>query len=517
MKKLFRIAVLAMSVFVLFAACGSDTKEEGQASVKGLPPAVDNETVVIATADETPSLTTAGHNAVAGDYINKIVYNGLFKMNKELNPVPDLVENYTVEKDENGEETIWKMTLHNGIKFHDGSVMTSDDVIASLNEAKKSAHVATYTKSIIKMEKIDDLNFVLYTDGPSSSLLYDLAHHGNFIIPKALIESGNNFNENPIGAGPYKFVNWTQGTELTFTAHTDYFDKDNAPKIKNIVWKIIPEGSSRTIALEAGEIDFIIELDSTSITSIESNKDLALINVPSVSHSWLTVNNEVKPFDDLNVRKALSCAINRDDVVTVALNGAGVPATAQVPMGMLGGKTDGFDSYDIEKAKEYMKAWGGDPSTIKLDIICSNDTKRRAAEVIQANLAEIGINAKIESMDLATYLSVTAAGDFTGFIGGFTSNNMMAFLKGVYHSQNINSSNKTRTNVPKLDELIDLSTKTVDKDAREKILFEIAVMLNENCYQMPLWQDSRLSAHNALLKNTFITTSGDFFPQEWSW
>lgn len=538
-KKLLALALVLMVALFSFAACGGgddkkadegakndeqakdgEKKEDENKEASNDPaagPAVDSDTVVIATADETPSLTTAGHNAVAGDYVNRLTHNGLFAIDKELNAVPDLVKEYKLEKDDKGEESIWVMTLHEGIKFHDGTDLTSDDVIASLDAAQKSPEVATYTKSVIKMEKVDDLTFKLFTDGPSSSLLYDLAHHGNFILPSEKIESGHDFNTDPIGAGPYKFVSWTEGTELRFEAFDDYFDKERAPKIKNIIWKIIPEGSSRTIALEANEIDYIIELDSTSIDTIKNNPNLALIDVPSISHSWLTVNNEVKPFDDLNVRKALNAAINRDDVITVALNGAGVPAQSQTPMGMLGETSEGFDSYDLEKAKDYLKAWGGDASSIELEMICSNDTKRRAAEVIQANLAEIGIDAKIVSMDLATYLSETAAGNFTGFIGGYSTNNMMSFLKGVYLSENIGSSNKTRTNNPELDALITKSTKTVDQAEREKVLQDATKLLNKECYQMPLWQDSMLSAHKANLKNTFVATAGNFYAQEWSW
>lgn len=480
-------------------------------------PAVDKDTVVIATFSETPSVTTADHNAVAGTYINRLTHNGLFRLNRELNPIPDLLKEFTVEKDDKGNETIWVMKLREGIKFHDGTDLTSDDVLASLEMAKSKPNIATYTKSFVKVEKVDDLTFKIHTDGPSSSLQYDLAHHGNYILPKALIDSGNDFNVNPIGTGPYKLIEWKKTDYIKLEAHPDYFDTERTPKIKNVMWRVIPEGSTRTIALETGEIDYIIELDATSKDIISGNKNLFLIEIPGISHNWLTVNNEVKPFDDINVRKAINIAINKQDVVEVALNGAGIVANAQTPEGMLGFNPEGYEHFDLEKAKEYMKAWGGDPSTITLDMICSNDTKRRAAGVIQSNLAEIGIKATISSMDLATYLSETADGNFTGFIGGYSSSEMMSFLKGVFHSENIGSSNKTRTNNPKLDELITKATQTIDETEREKILMEATKELNEQCYQMPLYQNNRLSARKANLGGTFLWTSGEFAVQEWFW
>ncbi len=496
---------------------GEGEKENTESTGGAAGPAIDKDTVVIATFSETPSLSSYEHNAVAGEYLNQLTFSGLFKLNKELNPVPNLVEEYSVAKDENGEETIWTMKIYEGIKFHDGSTMTADDVVASLENAKKSPDVQLYANAVKTVKKVDELTVEITTDGPSANLLYNLAHHGQMIVPKALLESGHDFNQNPVGSGPYKFVEWKRGEQIEFTAFEDYFNKEDAPKIKNVIWRTIPEGNSRTIALEAGEIDYIIELDSATLQNIESNDAVSIIKVPGISHNWLTVNNEVKPFDDKRVRKAISKAINRDDVITVALNGQGVPAEGQTPMGMLGENPEGFDGYDLEGAKALMKEWGGDPSTIKLEVICSNDTKRRAAEIIQANLQELGIEMSIVSMDLSTYLSETAAGNFTGFIGGYSSNEMMSFLMGVYHSKNINSSNKTRTNNPDLDALIEKSTKTIDQAEREKVLKEATALLNEECYQMPLYQDNNLSAHKADLQNTFIGPSGSFYVQEWSW
>lgn len=535
-KKLL-VLLLVLVMVLSLAACGGNSQQGtngekengGETSKEEKPaasnsksgPAVDKDTVVICTADETPSLTTAGHNAVAGSYINELTHNGLFKLDKELNPAMDLVASYEVEKDENGEETIWYFTLHEGIKFHDGSVMNVDDVIASLEHAQESPDVQSYTQSYNSLEKVDDLTLKLTTDGPSSSLLYDLSHHGNYVIPKAEVEKAKDdpevLNNNPIGAGPYKFVKWNRGEQLEFTAHEDYFNAERAPKIKNIVWKIIPEGNARAIAIEAGDVDYIIETDSTSVAQLDANSNLVVMKVPSVAHSWLCVNNEAEPFDDVNVRKAVNAAINKEDIIEVALNGAGIVAASQTPTGMLGEYTGDYDLFDLDLAKSYMEAWGGDPSTIKLDMICSDDTKRRAAEVIQANLKEIGINATISSMDLATYLSETADGNFTGFIGGYRSNEMMSFLKGVYLSSNIGSSNKTRVNIPELDELIIKATKTIDQDERGQVLQDATKLLNELCPQMPLYQNNILSTHKAELKNTFITTSGTFYAQEWEW
>ena len=105
-------------------------------------------------------------------------------------------------------------------------------------------------------------------------------------------------------------------------------------------------------------------------------------------------------------------------------------------------------------------------STITFSIICSDDQKKRAGEVIQANLKEIGIECTIESMDLATYLSVTTEGDYEASIGGYSSSNLLSYVVGVYHSDSINASNKTRLNNPEVDALIDQAKVTLDDAER---------------------------------------------------
>ena len=147
-------------------------------------------------------------------------------------------------------------------------------------------------------------------------ILDNLTGPSNAIVPKKLIDEGNNFNENPIGSGPYKFVSWKRGDSIQFEAFEDFYE--GAPSIKNMTWKIIPEGSSRTIALEAGEVDMIIEVEAMDAERIESNSDLTLLKHESTAINWLMLNNEKPGLDNQNVRHAINSAINRDDLVTVA-------------------------------------------------------------------------------------------------------------------------------------------------------------------------------------------------------
>mgnify|MGYP001082011717 CR=1 FL=1 len=506
MKKAFSL-ILTLSLSAgLLAGCSSDKGSGTGTGTKG----GDKDSIVIATANETPSLSPTEHNAVAGDYMNQLTYSMLFRTDVDLKPQPHLVESY-----ENVDESTWHFKLKEGVKFHNGDTMTADDVVASLQWAQGFAEVNLYNKNFVSISKVDDSTVEIKTDGPDAMVLSNLCHHGNAIVPKKLIDEGHDFNEDPVGSGPYKLVEWKRGDSLTFEAFDDYFL--GAPKIKNMTWKIIPEGSSRTIALEAGEVDLLMEVESMDVDRIKENPDLAVLEYTPANMNWIMLNNEVPGLDNQDFRHALNCAIDKESVVTVALNGLGVVGETQVPPNLPGTSTENTDSYDVEKAKEWLDQSGVDPASINFSIICSDDTKKRAAEVIQANLKEIGINCEIESMDLATYLSATAEGNFTASIGGYSSSDLLSYVVGVYHSSSINASNKTRLNNPEVDALIDQAKVTIDETQQVAIMEQLSAKLNEICSQAPLYQPLTMRAFNAGLQNVEVNDGGYLYFENVSW
>ncbi len=533
-KKLMRglVPVMVLSAAVaLFTGCGSkettsDTTQAGgsketeaagsttaAAENKGSETASGSskDTLIIATANETPSVTTNLHNAVAGDYINQMTHNSLFYTDENLEPQPCLVESYEIVSD-----TEWVFKLKQGVKFHNGQEMKAADVKASLELCKESPQVSQYGASSGTIEVVDDYTIKMTTDGPQSGLLSDLCHHGNAILPADLIASGHDFNKEPIGTGPYKLVAWNKGESLELEAFEDYWG--GAPAIKHVIWKVIPEGSSRTMALEAGEVDLIIEVESTDFTRLQDNSDVVTFNEAGTSHNWLMINNEKAPFDNIDFRRALASAIDKNAVVQVALNGQGSVSDSMLPECFPGVVTDGAPSYDPEKAKEYLAASGLNPADCGFAIICSDDTKLRAGQVIQSSLKEnLGIDITLESMDLATYLDKTAVGDYQAAIGGYTSSDVLAHSMGVYHSKSIDGSNKTRLNDPEIDALIDKVKATLDPEENVKVVTELSKALNDRCTQVPLYLKNNVRAYAKGLEGFKMSPTGGMYISELSW
>ena len=312
-------------------------------------------------------------------------------MNEDMEMEGALAESF-----ENTSETEWVFHLRKGVKFHNGEEMTADDVVTSITYAKTCPEVNLYNSSVESIEKVDDYTVKITTPGPSAVLLSDLSHHGNAIVPKKLLDEGHDFSTDPIGTGPYKHVEWKRGDSLEFEMFEDYWDEEHMPSIKHMIWKIIPEGSSRTIALEAGEVDYIVDVEAMDVERLEAADGIKLDKIAATNHMWMMVNNEVPGLDNVDVRRAMNCAINKEDVVQVALNNLGTPSYSMAPDNMPGATDENTLPYDPEKAKEYMAASGVDPADVKFSIICSNDQKKRAGEVVQANLKEVlGIECEI--------------------------------------------------------------------------------------------------------------------------
>lgn len=434
--------------------------------------------------------------------MNILTYNGLMRVDHAtLEILPDLAESYKTESD-----TEWIFKLKEGVKFHNGEEMTADDVAASINWAKSFPASASYTSNIKSAETIDKYQVKIVTEGAYAGLLADLAYHFNFIVPKSLIEAKNDFNANPVGTGPYVLKEWKYGDSLKFAANTDYFDADRKASIPNLTFKVIPEGTSRTIALEAGEIDFIYELSTADVPRIKDNKKFEVKEISSVENFFLALNTDVAPFNDVNVRQAINYGINRDDIIAAALNGYAKPNYTQIASGYWGSTEEGAAEFNLEKAKEYLDKWGGNPADVVVPIICSNETKVAAATVMQSSLARIGIKVEIVTMDTATYFSSWTSGNWVALISSWSPSNSLTYVQR-YHSSRAESYPGAIKN-DEIDALVKKAESTIEDEARLKLIKEIVVKINELSPQPSLYQPSMFRAYDANLGGVEPSATG---------
>lgn len=502
MKKKFKAICLLIAVLMVLTSCGTkQTSTEVNKVAENVVPKV-KDTLKVALTSEPPSLSTCQHDSLISVGQNILTYNGLVRIDHAtLKPVMDLAESYKIEN-----ETEWIFKLKKNVKFHNGSTFSAADVVATIQYAQTIPGSSLYTGNIKKVEALDDYTVKLTTKQPYAGLLYDLGYHYNFILPKDLIASGHDFNKSPIGTGPYVLKQWNFGNSLTYEAFENYFDLEHKAKIKNLIFTVIPEGASRAIALEAGEVDFVWEVSGADVAKLKSNSKINVMQVNSVDNVQLFINNDVKPFDDINVRNAINYAINRQDIVKGSLNGYGTPNYSLISDGFWGSTKKNEASYDLEKAKEFLKKWGGDPSTIKLPILCSNELRVNIATIIQSNLAKLGIKVEVVAMDTATYFAKWSGGDYVGVIASWSPSNSLTYVQR-YHSDR-RKAYPGSLNDPKIDALVIEASKTIDDAKRLELIEKIVGEANILAPQISLYQSAWIRAYDAKLDGVVCSGSG---------
>ena len=516
MKRRLTAAFLSVIMMLSLVACGSKKEEQAPAAsgapAASQPAAVAKDSLSVAYEAEPSNLDPQGNNQIAAYYITYLLYSGLFK-NTVDGVEKDLAADYVIENDANGEGTIWVFTLRDDAKFSNGDPVTAADVAATLNAAKESsikANAAFYEKA----EAVDELTVKLYTNGVYSAVPEALANKMMYIMPAKLLEAGHDFANDPIGSGPYKLVEWKKGESIKMTANEYYYG--GAPAIKDIDWKFMAEGTTRTIALESGDVDLVISVDALDIPRLEGNSDYKLSVTNGSMYTYMALNNTLEPFQDQNFRKFLSAAIDRESVIAVALDGYGTPLTSCINVNIDGYTDEGGQPYDPEAAKQYLAAWGGDPSSVNIEIVVATDVRRRMAEVIQSNLLEYGIQSEVVMNESATVSSRAASGDFESLIFAYTTNYFLGYANQLYVN-NASYAGTMMQHQDRFDGKIKAIASELDAAARKPMITELNKEINEYQPNIPIYCSQVILGYDANLEGLEVDSMGFFRVEEMSW
>ena len=230
------------------------------------------------------------------------------------------------------------------------------------------------------------------------------------IINKAYTEEGGEDSySQPVGTGPYRFVDRVMGSEFNLEAFEDWHGGE--VPIQHATYKVIAEASSAVMSLESGDIDLTYTMPSISVASLKENSAITVSEVPTQGSGYLVYNLEVAPFNDLNFRKALGYAVDRDTIITAALDGIGTKSTSvwgPTTVGYTGNYT--WPEYDMEQAKEYLaqSSYNGEP----IQFIVGNETYKRLAVVVQESLNQLGITTEIEMMESNAWITDMKNGNY---------------------------------------------------------------------------------------------------------
>lgn len=337
-----------------------------------------------------------------------MMFNGLVRFkpgSMSSNAIePDLAESWETSAD----GLVWTFTLRRGVQFHgDYGTLTAKDVVYSLNRAadpNRSGVASDYT-AFKSVEAIDDYTVRITLSEGIPSLLGVVAnyHGGNIVSARAAEELGENFATNPIGTGPFAFAELAEGQFTRLVAHKAYFR--GSPRIDGIIIRYISATSARDLALRTGELDMAEGFRENRWVKAMTSAGNGTVDVFEPGElRTLHINTTAKPFDDIRVRQAVAHAINRAELVAFAGDLVARQNESPVPDGYIGHEPNiDFLPYDPERARKLL-AEAGYPDGVTVPVaITERQSLFGPMQVIQAQLAKVGIHLKLDVMEHSSW------------------------------------------------------------------------------------------------------------------
>ena len=437
-------------------------------------------TLTVAQGSDVVSLSPHKTNDQPSARVMRQIYDTLVVQTEELELVPGLAESWNQV-----DEVTWDFTIRPNVIFHNGDPLTASDVAFTLNRLRDPATAAPgafLVGFIASVEATDDMTVRIVTNGPFVPMLSHIAHTATSILnERAVTEAGEDYGTSVVvGTGPFSFVSWEVANQIVLDRNPAWWGGEVGPE--RVVFRAITEGTVRAIELEAGAIDIAYALEPRDALRARANTDLSMAEIETLTTSYIGFNAQKEPFDDVRVRQAINHAVDAETIVDVLLEGFGFPATSPISSQVFGANPD-LEPYafDPERARQLLADAGlgsGFSTTLWTN---DNPVRIQIAEIVQAQLGDIGISVDVQVLEWSTYLSDTAAGAHDMFILGWVTVTADADygLYALFHSSNFGSpGNRTFWSSDRLDELLDLGRRTLDQDERLAIYYEAQEIIN---------------------------------------
>jgi len=384
------------------------TSAAGTAALATLPLAAlaqsKKDSVVLAMTLEPPGLDpTAGAASAIAEIVQYNVFETLTKINSDGSVSPLLAQSWEVSPD----LKTYTFKLRKGIKFQNGEPFNANAVKFSFERAATEKSTNKDKRTFTSMDSvaaIDEYTVVILNKALDPEFLFLLGQATAAIVePK----SADNNASKPVGTGPYQISAWNKGASITLSKWDGYRSAASI-KIKKATFRFISDPAAQVAALLAGDVDAFPRVTPRSVSQFKTNAKFQVLINGSRAKTILAINNKKKPLDDVRVRRAIAAAIDRKAVIEGAGDGYGAPIGSHYVPGAFGYvDTTGINPFNIEKAKALL-AEAGIKTPLELSLkLPPAPYARQGGEVIAAQLAKVGIIAKIENVEWAQWLSGT--------------------------------------------------------------------------------------------------------------
>ena len=393
---------LAAAIALGLALTGAGLNADAQAR---------KDSAILAMVLEPPGLDpTSAPAAAIGEIVHYNVLEGLTKINMDGSITPLLAESWSMDPD--GKSYTFK--LRRGVKFHDGEAFDASDVKFSFERARAEGSTNKAKKAVFdnisRIDTPDAHTVILVLAQADGNFLFRMGENTAVILdPKSAASTASK----PIGTGPFRFDNWAKGSAVTLVKFEGF---RNAPavKLRKVTFRFINDAAAQVAALLAGDIDAMPRFGALqSLKQFQGDARFSVTAGGTEGKTIVSINNKKKPFDDVRVRRAIAAAIDRQAVIDGAQEGFGKPiGSHMVPSDAGYVDLTGVNPYNPEKAKSLLKDAGvNTPLNVTLTLP-PPEYARKGGEIVAAQLAKVGIIAKIENVEWAQWLSGPFKGNF---------------------------------------------------------------------------------------------------------
>lgn len=457
---------------------------------------VHGDTFIEASIGEPSNLLPVLSSDSASSDINRLVYNGLIRYDKNLQLEGELAESWDISED----QLTFTFHLRRDVTWHDGAPFTSADVLFTYQMYINPEVPTSYAEDFLQVasaEAPDPFTFRVTYQKPYAPALESW---GTAIHPKHLLEgqdvTKSALSRSPIGTGPYRFVKWDAGEKIELLANQDYFE--GQPYIHRVVYRVIPDTSTQFLELQAGGLDLMgltpIQYQTQTDTPAFTRK-FNKYRYLSFSYTYLGYNLTRPLFQDVRVRQAISYAIDKQEIIDGVLLGLGHVATGPYkPDTWVYNANVKRYAYDPEQARTLLAEAGWADSngdgvldrngeTLAFTIVTNqgNDLRSKTAEIIQRRLKEVGITVDIRIVEWATFLKeFIFPGNFDATILGW-SGGPEPDQFNIWHSSKTapRELNFVRYTNQEVDDLLEQGRRTFDQDKRKQIYDRFQEILAE--------------------------------------
>ena len=439
--------------------------------------------------------TTASAAAI-GEVVHYNVLEGLTKVNMDGSVVPLLAESWTIDPD----GRVYTFKLRKNVKFHDGEAFDASDVKFSFERAKAEGSTNKAKKAVFdniaRIDTPDPGTVIIVLNNPDGSFLFRMGENTAVILgPKSAATTA----VKPIGTGPFRFENWAKGSAITLVKNEGYRNAA-AVKLKKVMFRFINDPAAQVAALLAGDIDGMPRFGALpSLKQFQNDPRFTVTVGGTEGKTIVSINNKKKPFDDVRVRRALAAAIDRKAVIDGAQEGYGAPiGSHMVPSDAGYVDLTKVNPYNPEKARALLKEAGvATPLNVTLTLP-PPPYARKGGEIVAAQLAKVGVVAKIENVEWAQWLSGPFKGNFDlTVISHVEPLDLDRYADPGYYWGYDNKEYR---------DLLDKYNTTTDAKARLKILGDMQRHLAENSVNVFLFQLPQFAVANKRLKGLWSSS-----------